>query len=126
MHSGYWHYSNLINRHSGYWELTLFQWWTKIQIQHSSISIGPDWDIVYLSADEPQTLRGEYSWATKTLDADYNEESLDDVIKACENLHVEQQHQLKVLLQKYEQLVGGILREFNMEFWTNYSPTDGF
>jgi hypothetical protein len=41
--------------------------------------------------------------------------SLDDVIKTCENLHVEEQHQLKTLLQKYEHLFDGTLGEFNME-----------
>jgi hypothetical protein len=39
--------------------------------------------------NEPQTLRNEDSQATKILDADYKPESLDDVIKTCENLHVE-------------------------------------
>jgi hypothetical protein len=57
-----------------------------------------------VSANEPQTLRDEYSQATKILDAEYKQvsASLDDVIKTCENLHVEEQHQLKILLQKYE------------------------
>jgi hypothetical protein len=41
--------------------------------------------------------------------------SLDDVIKTCENLHVEEQHQLKILLQKYEHLCDRTLGEFNME-----------
>jgi hypothetical protein len=52
-------------------------------------------------ANEPQTLRDEYSRATIVLDAEYNQvsASLDDVIKACKNLHVEEQHQLKILLQ---------------------------
>jgi hypothetical protein len=49
---------------------------------------------IYVSANEPQTLRDEYSRATKILDADYKPASLDDVIKTCENLHVEKQHQL--------------------------------
>jgi hypothetical protein len=40
---------------------------------------------------------------------------LDDVIKTCENLHVEEQHQLKALLQKYSHLFDGTLGEFNME-----------
>jgi hypothetical protein len=40
---------------------------------------------------------------------------LDDVIKICENLHVEEQNQLKILLQKYENLFDGTLGEFNME-----------
>jgi hypothetical protein len=40
---------------------------------------------------------------------------LDDVIKTCENLHVEEQHQLKTLLLKYEHLFDGTLGEFNME-----------
>jgi hypothetical protein len=58
----------------------------------------------YMIANEPQTLRDKYSRATKILDAEYKHisASLDDVIKTCENLHVEEQHQLKTLLQKYE------------------------
>jgi hypothetical protein len=55
---------------------------------------------VYMSANEPQMLRDEYSRATKILDAEYKPASLDDVIKTCENLHVEEQHQLEILLQK--------------------------
>jgi hypothetical protein len=78
---------------------------------------------VYMIANEPQTLRDqdEYSRATKILDAEYKQisASLDDVIKTCENLHVEEQHQLKTLLQKYEHLFGGSLGEFNMENITN-------
>jgi hypothetical protein len=70
---------------------------------------------VYMSANEPQTLRDEYFRATKNLDAEYKPSSLDDVIKTCEILHVEEQHQLKSLLQKYEHLFDGTLREFNME-----------
>jgi sugar diacid utilization regulator len=50
-----------------------------------------------MSTNEPQTLRNEYSRATKILDVQY-------VIKTCENLHVEEQHQLKILLLKYEHL----------------------
>jgi hypothetical protein len=69
---------------------------------------------VYMSANEPQTLRDEYSRPTKILDAEYKPASLDDVIKTCENLHVEEQHQLKTLLQKYEHLSDGTLGEFNM------------
>jgi hypothetical protein len=57
-----------------------------------------------MSANEPQTLRDEYSQATKFLDAEYKPASLDDVIKTCENLHVEEQYQLKILFQKYERL----------------------
>jgi hypothetical protein len=68
-----------------------------------------------LSADEPQNLRDEYSRATKILDADYKPAILDDVIKTCENLHVEEQHQLKILLQKYEHLFDGTLGGFSME-----------
>jgi hypothetical protein len=40
--------------------------------------------------------------------------SLDDVIKIRENLHVEEQYQLKTLLQKYEHMFDGTLGEFNM------------
>jgi hypothetical protein len=58
-----------------------------------------------MSSHVPQTLREEYSRATKILDAaEYKPASLDDVIKTCENLHVKKQHQLKILLQKYEHL----------------------
>jgi hypothetical protein len=72
---------------------------------------------VYMSANEPQTFRDEYSRATKILDAEYKQASasLDDVIKTCENLIVEEQHQLKILLQKYEHLFDETLGEFNME-----------
>jgi hypothetical protein len=47
-----------------------------------------------MSANEPQTLRHEYSRAIRNLDAEYKHlsASLDDVIKTCENLHVEEQH----------------------------------
>jgi hypothetical protein len=56
-----------------------------------------------MSANEPQTLRDqdEYSWVTKILYDEYKPASLDDVIKTCENLHLEEQHQLKISLQKY-------------------------
>jgi hypothetical protein len=72
---------------------------------------------VYMSANEPQTLRDEYSRATEILDAEYKQvsTSLDDVIKTCENLHVEEQHQLNALPQKYEHLFDGTLGEFSME-----------
>jgi hypothetical protein len=70
---------------------------------------------VYMSANEPQTLRDEYSQATKILDAEYKLASLDYVIKTCENLHVEEQHQLKTLLYKYEHLFDGTLGEFNVK-----------
>jgi hypothetical protein len=46
-------------------------------------------------ANEPQTLRDEYSRSTKILDAENKPASLDDFIKTCEYLHVEEQHQLK-------------------------------
>jgi hypothetical protein len=68
-----------------------------------------------MSANEPQTLRDEYFRATKILDAEYHPASLDDVIKTCESLHIEEQHQLKTLLQKYEHLFDGTLGEFTME-----------
>jgi glutamyl/glutaminyl-tRNA synthetase len=72
---------------------------------------------VYMIANEPQTLRDEYSQATKILDAEYKQTSsrFDNVIKTCENLYIEEQHQLKILLQKYEHLLDGTLGEFNME-----------
>jgi hypothetical protein len=69
-----------------------------------------------MGENEPQTLRDEYSRATKIIDADYKPASLDDVIKTCKNLHVEEQYQLKTLLQKYEHQ--RTLGEFNMEHRT--------
>jgi hypothetical protein len=69
---------------------------------------------VYVSANEPQTLRHEYSWATKILVAEYKPACLDDVIKTCENLHVKEQHQLKIFLQRYEHLFDGTLGEFSL------------
>jgi hypothetical protein len=70
---------------------------------------------IFMSAYEPQTLRDECSRATKILDAEDKLANLVDVIKTYENLHVEEQHQLKTLLQKYEHLFVGTLGEFNME-----------
>jgi hypothetical protein len=52
-----------------------------------------------MSTNESQTLRDEHSRARKTLDTEYKPVSLDDVIKTCQNLHVEEQHQIKILLQ---------------------------
>jgi hypothetical protein len=42
-----------------------------------------------------------------------------DVTKICENLHVEEQHQLNILLQKYEHLFDGTLGEFSMDHMPN-------
>jgi hypothetical protein len=53
--------------------------------------------------------------ATRILDAEYTPASLNDVIKTCENLHVEEQNQLMISLQKYEHLFDETLGEFNME-----------
>jgi hypothetical protein len=57
---------------------------------------------LHMSANEPKILTDEYYWAIKILDAKYMKvsASLDHVIKTCKNLHVEEQHQLKILLQK--------------------------
>jgi hypothetical protein len=70
---------------------------------------------VYVIANEPHTRRDEYSRSTKILDSEYKPASLDDVINTCENLHVEEQHQPKILHQKYEHLFDRTLGEFNME-----------
>jgi hypothetical protein len=72
---------------------------------------------VYMNANELQTLRDEYYRVTKFLDAEYKHKpaNLNDVINTCENLHVEEQHQLKTLLQNYEHLFNGTLGGFNME-----------
>jgi hypothetical protein len=77
---------------------------------------------VYMSANEPQTLRDEYSRATKILDAEYKPASLDDVIRTCENLHVEEQHKLKALLKKKEHLFDGTLPISLQLMDPNYKP----
>jgi hypothetical protein len=69
----------------------------------------------HLTANESQRLWDEFSRTTKILDTEYKPVSLDDVIKTCENLHVEEQNQLKKLLQIYEHLFDGKLGEFSME-----------
>jgi hypothetical protein len=58
-----------------------------------------------------------YSHNTKIFDDEYNQTSasLDDVIKTCQSLHVEEKNQLKLLLQKYEHLFDGTLGKFNMD-----------
>jgi hypothetical protein len=71
---------------------------------------------VYMSANDSQKLRDEYSRATKIHDSEYEPASLDDVMNACEILHVEEYHQLKILLQKYEHLFDGTLGKFNIEY----------
>jgi hypothetical protein len=62
---------------------------------------------VYLRENEAQTFRDEYSLSTKILDDEYSHTfvSLDDIVNTCENLHVKEQHQLKISLQKYERLL---------------------
>jgi hypothetical protein len=69
-----------------------------------------------LSSKEPQTLINEFYLATKILDFEYKQApaSIDDVIRKCEKLHVEEPHQLEKSTQKYEYQFVGALREFNM------------
>jgi hypothetical protein len=54
-----------------------------------------------------ESYRYEYCRYVKILDPEFEKISatLDDVIRTCENLHVEEQHQLKTLPQKYENLL---------------------
>ena len=54
---------------------------------------------VYLTTNEPQTLVDEFSRSTKILVAKYKPAILDEVIKMCENLNQEEQHQLLQILQ---------------------------
>jgi hypothetical protein len=70
---------------------------------------------VNMSVNESQTQRDEYSQDTKILDPENKPVNLDDVIKTCENLHVEEQHQLQILPQKYEHLFDITLGEFNID-----------
>jgi hypothetical protein len=54
-----------------------------------------------MSANEPQTLRDEYSRATKILDSQYKRSSagLDDVIKTFKNLQVKEHYQLQIIFK---------------------------
>jgi hypothetical protein len=70
-----------------------------------------------IEENEAKTLKDEYSWMTKVFYAHYKTERQDEVIKACEDIHVEKQHQLRTSPQKYE--FDGILKEFNMEQTAN-------
>jgi hypothetical protein len=56
----------------------------------------------------------KFSRSTKILDAEYKPAILEEVIKTCENLNKEEQHQLLQALQKYEHLFDGTFGEFNM------------
>jgi hypothetical protein len=58
-----------------------------------------------MNENEPRTVRDKYSLDSEILDAEYKPASLDDIIKTCESLHVEEQHQLKISLQNYETLI---------------------
>jgi hypothetical protein len=42
--------------------------------------------------------------------------NLEDIVKTCENLHVEEQYQLKILFQKYQQVFDATSGEFSMEY----------
>jgi hypothetical protein len=104
------------NEHTVTWDTDTIHYSNERQ-RHSTLSSVENLIDVYMIANEPQTLRDEYSRDTKILDADYKQgsASLDDVIKTCKKLHVEEQLQLEILLQKYEHMFDGILGEFNME-----------
>jgi hypothetical protein len=56
-----------------------------------------------MSANELQILIDKYSQTNKVLDSSIKQMSvsLDFVIKTYENLHLEENHQLKILIQKY-------------------------
>jgi hypothetical protein len=71
--------------------LKLFQWRTVIQ--HFIISRSPDW-VLY---ERKWTINAErwIFWGRQILDTEYKPASLDDVIKTCGNLHVEEQHEFK-------------------------------
>jgi cell division septum initiation protein DivIVA len=59
------------------------------------------------------TDQDEYSRATEILDTEYEQVSanLDDVIKTCETLYVEEHHQLKILLKN--------MKIFLVEYYQN-------
>jgi hypothetical protein len=67
---------------------------------HFIIIRGPDW-VFYMSANEPQTLRWIFL-SYQHLFAEFKKQAtiLDDVIKTYENLHVEEQNQLKNITPK--------------------------
>jgi hypothetical protein len=56
---------------------------------------------VYLTANEPQIHVEKVSHSIKILDAESIPARLEKVIKKCENLNPQEQHQLLQVLQKY-------------------------
>ena len=64
---------------------------------------------VFLTENEPKTLVDEFSCSIKILDAEYEPAVLNEVIKMCENLNQEEQHQLLQILKKYEHIFDGTL-----------------
>jgi hypothetical protein len=64
-----------------------------------------------------EKMNHKRSRTNKILDAFYKQlsASLGHVIKTCQDLHVEEQHQPKTLLQKYENLFDATSGGFNME-----------
>ena len=70
---------------------------------------------VYLAENETQTVVGKFYWSTKILGTEYKPAVLNEVIKICESLNQEEQHQLIQVLQKYEHIFDGIVGEFNRE-----------
>jgi hypothetical protein len=68
--------------HLGYWNYSIERQ------RYSTLLLVEALIEVYLSANELQTNRDEYSWATNILDAEYKQviASLDDIIKKFQNL----------------------------------------
>jgi hypothetical protein len=77
-HLGYCHYSNK----------------GQVYINLSSIEALIEVYLI-LSTKKLQTLRHEYSWDTKILNAEYKAARLDNIIRTCEHPHVEGKDQFK-------------------------------
>jgi hypothetical protein len=81
------------------------------EIKHSIIRNGLDWVLFERKwSIELKTLKDENEQTIEIPDGEYKPASLDDFIKSYENLHIEEQHQHKILLQKYEHLFDETLR----------------
>jgi hypothetical protein len=70
---------------------------------------------VHLSIHKPPILTHQWYFTTRTFDVWFNHESLSlhNVIRACQNLHIEEHHKINILLQLYTHLIADTFWWFN-------------
>jgi hypothetical protein len=73
---------------------------------------------VYLSAIVGRMIRDDYSQVIKILEADYEPESINDVIRICENFYVEEQQDITQKRRTSVNLFDGTLEEIKIELYS--------